>query len=81
MSFTYGEVGARAGVVEYELYVFGLALIVVSVVNGRRDAESPVGPILDEQWSWVCVTRGIVDDILIRASYYNWGRRRMDPLH
>ena len=75
VSFTHGEVGARAGVVEYESYVLGFALVVVSVVNGHRDTKSPVRPILDEWWPWVRVACGIVDDILIRAHYYDWGRR------
>ena len=75
VAFTHGEMGARAGVVEYESHVFGLALVVVSVVNGRGDAKPPVGPILDEWWPWVCIVCGIVDDILIRAHYYDWGSR------
>ena len=75
MSFTHGEVGARTGVVEYESYVFGLALVVVSVVDGCCDAKPSIGPILDEWRSWVCVACRIVDDILIRACYYDWGCR------
>ena len=73
VSFTHGEVGARADVVEYEMYVFGLALVVVRVVDGCGDAEPPIGPILDKWWSWVCVMRGVVDDILVSAHYYDWG--------
>jgi hypothetical protein len=37
MSFTHGEVGAGADVVEYEVYVFGLALVVVRIPDGRSD--------------------------------------------
>ena len=80
VSFTHGEVGARAGVVEYKAYVFGLALVVVSVINGRRDAKSSIGPIFDERWPWVCVTCGIIDNILIHACYYDWGCRRSNTL-
>ena len=75
VSFTHGEVGAWAGVIEYEPYVFGFTLVVVGVVNGRRDTESPVGPVFDEWGSWVCVTPGVVDHILVRASYYDGGSR------
>ena len=48
MSFTHSEVGARADVIEYEVYIFSLALVVIRVGDGRRDAKSSVGPILDE---------------------------------
>ena len=75
VSFTHGEVGVWAGVVEYELYVFGFALVVVGVVNGCRDTESPVGPVFDEWGSWVRVTPGVVDHILVHASYYDGGSR------
>ena len=62
VSFTHGEMGAGANVVEYEVYVFGLALVVIRIVDGRGDAESSVGPILDERWSRMSIAGGIVDD-------------------
>ena len=55
VSFSHGKVRTGTDVVEYEVYVFGLALVVVRIVDGRGDAKSSVGPILDERWSWVCV--------------------------
>ena len=78
MSFTHGEVGSGTSVIEYEPYIFGLAFIIIGVINGRRDAESSVRPILNERRSWVHVTRGIVDQVLIFTSYYDWGRGRSD---
>ena len=75
MSFTHGEMGAWAGVVEYESHVFGLALVVVSVVNGRGDTKPSIRSILDEWRPWVCVTCGVVDDILVRTRYYDRGCR------
>ena len=72
MSLTHGERGSRAGVVEYKSDVFGLALVVVSIINGRRDAESSVRPILDKWWSWVHIAQGGVDDVLVCTCYYNW---------
>ena len=75
VSFTHGEVGTRASVVEYEPHVFGLAFIVVSVINGRCDTESSVGPILDEWGSRVCISCGVIDDIVICACDYNRGCR------
>ena len=75
VSFTHGKVCAWAGVVEYESYVFGLAFVIVSVVDGHGDAESSVGLILDEWRSRVRVSRGIVNDVLIRARNYYWGCR------
>ena len=75
MSFTHGEMSPRTGVVEYESYILGLALVIVGVINRRRDAESSVGSILDEWWSWVHVARGMIHDVLVCTGYYNWGRR------
>ena len=75
MSSTHSEECAWAGVVEYELHVFGLAFVIVGVVDGRGDTESSIRPILDEWWPWVCVPCGVVDNVLISACYYHWGRR------
>ena len=72
VSFAHGEVGAWADVVEYKSHVFGFPFIVVGVVDGRRDAKSPVGPIFDKRGSWVHVTRRVVDNVLIHAGYYDW---------
>ena len=49
--------GSWAGVVEYEAYVLGLALVVICVVDGRRDAKPPIGSVLNERWPRVCVSR------------------------
>ena len=73
VSFTHGEVGTRAGVVEYESHVFGFASIVIGIVDWCRDAEPSIGLIFDKRRPRVCVTCGIVDDILVRAGYYDWG--------
>jgi hypothetical protein len=42
VTFPHGEVSVWAGVVEYEPYVLGLALVVVGIVNGCGDAKPPV---------------------------------------
>ena len=47
--------------------------IVVSVVDGHRDIKPSVGPVLDERWSRVRVSRGVVDKILVHSCYYDWG--------
>ena len=39
MSLTHSEMGARADVVEHEVYIFSLALVVVRIGDGRCDAE------------------------------------------
>ena len=80
MSFTHHEVGPRTCIVEYKPDVFGLPLVVVGVVDRRRDAEPPIRPILDEQWTGVRVTRGIVDDVLVRTCYYDRGCRRSNSM-
>jgi hypothetical protein len=73
VTLAHGEVGPRASVVEYEVHIFGLALAVVSIVNGHRDAESTVGPVFDERRPRVCVMRGVVDDNLVSTGYYDRG--------
>ena len=73
MSFTHGEVGSRASVVEYESYVFGFALVIVGIVDRCRDVESSVGSILDERRPGVGVVTGVVDDVLVCTSYYDRG--------
>ena len=55
--FTHGEMSVWAGVVEYESHVFGLALVVVGIVNRCGDTEPPVRSILDERWSRMRVAR------------------------
>ena len=75
MSFTHGEVCAWAGVVEYESYVFGPTLVVVGIVDGCRNAELSVGPVLDERGSWMRVTPRVVDHVLVCAGYYDGGSR------
>ena len=47
--------------------------IVVSVVDGHRDIKPSVGLVLDERWSRVRVSCGVVDEILVRSCYYDWG--------
>ena len=74
MPFTHSEVGSGASVVKYEPHVFGLALVIIGVVNGHRDTESSIGPILDERWPRMHVMGGVVDNVLVRTSYYD--RRR-----
>ena len=71
VSFTHGEVGAGTDVVEYEVYVFGLALVVVCIVDGCADAESSIGPVLDKRWSWVSVAQSVIDDVWVGAHYYD----------
>jgi hypothetical protein len=80
MSFTHSEMGTRANVVEHEVYVFSLALVVIRIKDGRDDAESSIGPILDKGWSGVSVARGIVDDIRVGAHYYNRGSGRSNTV-
>ena len=80
VSLTHGKVGVRADVVEYEVYVFGLASVVVRVVDGRSDAQSSVGPILDKRWSGVCVAWSIIDDVWVGAHYYDQRGRRADAM-
>ena len=80
VSFTHGEVGAWTTVVEYEPYVFGLALIVVGVVNRRREAETSIGSVFDERRSRMCITRRVIDYGLVRASDYNWGSGRSNTV-
>ena len=80
VSFPHGEVCTRTGVVEYEAYVLGFAFVVVGVVNRCGDAKPSVGPIFDERRSWMCVSRGIIDDFLVRSHYHHWGCRRSDAL-
>ena len=55
VSFTHSEMGTRADVVEYEVYVFSLALVVVRIRDGCGDAESSIGPVFDKGWSGVGV--------------------------
>jgi hypothetical protein len=80
VAFPHGEVGTWAGVIEYEPYILGFALVVVGVVDGHGDAEPPVGSVLDERWSRVCVSRRVVDYRLIRPCYHYWRRGRLDAL-
>ena len=75
VSSAHGEVGPWASVVEYKSHVFGLAFIVVGVIDGRCDAKPSIGSILDERWSWVHIARGVVDDILVCTSYHDRRRR------
>jgi hypothetical protein len=74
VSFTHGEMSSGTSVVEYESHIFGLAFVIIGVVDGCRDTESSVRSVLNERWPWVRVTRGVVDDVLIRTGYYDWGR-------
>ena len=80
MSFTHGKVGPGARVVEYESHIFGLAFVIVSVVNWHRDAESSVRLILDKRRPWMCVARGVIDKVLVCTGYYNQGRGRPDAV-
>ena len=80
VSFTHGEMGAGTDVVEHEVHVFGLALVIICIANGCGDAKSPVGPVLDKWWSWMCVSRVVVDDIRVGTHYYDRGSRRLDAV-
>ena len=80
MSFTHGEMGSRASVVEYEPHIFGLALVVIGVVNRHRDAEPSIGAILDERWPWMCVMGGVIYDVLVYTGYYDWRCGRTDAV-
>ena len=80
MPFPHSKVRAWAGIVEYEPYIFGLALVIVGVVNGRGDAEPSIGSVLDEQWSRMCISCEIVDDLLIRSRYHYRRCGRPDAL-
>ena len=80
MSFTHGEMGLGASVVEYEPHIFGLAFVIIGVVDGCRDTESSVRSILDKWRPWVHVTRGVIDDVLVCTSYYDRGRGRSDAV-
>ena len=71
VTFAHGEVGSGTRVVEDESHVFGFALVVISIVDGRRDTEPPVRSIFDERRPWVRVTGGIVDSVLVCAGYYD----------
>ena len=73
VSAAHGEMSARAGVIEYKMYVFGLALVVIRVVNGSGDAEPPIGSILDERRSGMGVACVVVDDILVGTHYDDRG--------
>ena len=35
-----------------------------------------VGLILDERWPRVGVVTGVIDDVLVCTSYYDWGSQR-----
>ena len=48
MSDAHGEVSTRTGIVEYEVDIFGLAFVVVCIVDGCGNTESSVGPIFNE---------------------------------
>ena len=75
MPFAHSEVSSRAGVVEYKSHVFRFAFVIVCVIDGRQDAESTVGSVLDERQPGVCITRGVVDYDFIGTGYYNQGGR------
>ena len=57
VSSSHGEESLWAQIVKYEVYVFGLAFVVIRVADGCRDTESSVQPILHERWSGMGVTR------------------------
>jgi hypothetical protein len=63
--------GTRADVVEYEVDIFGLALIVIHIGDGCSDAKLSVGPILDKGWSGMGVARVVIDDVRVGAHYYD----------
>ena len=80
MSFTHGEVGAWAAIVEYESDVFGFTLVVIGVVDGRHDTKSSVGPVFDERGSRVHVTCRVIDHGLVHASDNNGGSGRPNAM-
>ena len=57
----HGKECMRGRIVQYELDVFGLSLVLISVFNWHRDAELSIGPILYERGSGVCITWKAVD--------------------
>ena len=67
--------GPGARIVEYESDVFGFALVIIGVVDGHCNAEPSVGSIFDEWRTGVHVARGVVDDVLVRTGYHDWGCR------
>ena len=73
MSLSHGEESPGARIVQYELHIFGFALIVISVAYRHQDAEPSIRPILYKWGNRVSESRGVVDDILIHATYDNWG--------
>ena len=77
VSDAHGEMSARTDVVEYKVDVFGLALVVVRVVDGCDDTESSVGPVFDKWWSGVSIARIVIDDILVGTHYHD--RRSRGP--
>ena len=80
VSFSHGEVGVGATVVEYKVHVFGFALVVIRIVDGCGDAESSIGPIFDKWWSWVCVPWSVTDDVLVGTHYYDQGSRQPNAM-
>ena len=61
VTMTHGEECTRGQVVQYELDVFGLPLVIVSIFNRHRNTESSIGPILYERVSGVCVAWKTID--------------------
>ena len=80
VSAAHGKMSARADVVEYEVHVFGLALVIVRIVDGCRDAEPSIGSIFDERRPRMSVTRVVIDDGRVGAHYYDWRSGGPDAL-
>ena len=80
MPFTHSEEGSRIGVVQYEPYVLGLAAVIVSIAYGRHDAEASIRSILYKRGAWVSEPRGVIDDVLICATYDDRRQWRLNSM-
>ena len=75
VSLSHGKVSTWTSVVEDKPYIFGPALVVVGVVDGRHNAESPVRPVFDKWGSQMHVSCRVIDHILVGTCYYDGGSR------
>ena len=73
MPLSHGEEGPGTCVIEYEPHVLGLAAIIISVTYGGRDTETSIQLILYKGWTGMSVSRGVIDDVLVHATYHDWG--------
>ena len=79
ITLAHGEKCTWVRIVQHELNVLGLPFVVISVVNGCGDAESPIRAILHERRARMRVMLKSVDEGLVSTSYEDrWGQRS-DP--